>query len=73
MIVSVPATTPLTTPESDPMVATDGLLLVQMPPVTQSVSVAGLLTQTGGTAGMGQTVFVTATRNVAAQPVTGSV
>ena len=39
LIVEVPAATPVTMPEEEPMVATEVLLLVHVPPLVASVSV----------------------------------
>lgn len=41
-IVAVPAVSPFTTPEDEPMVATAVLLLVQLPPLVASLSVVVL-------------------------------
>jgi hypothetical protein len=59
----VPAATPVTTPEAEPMVATAGLALVQLPPVTVSASViiapthSVLLPEMGDGAGFTVTVL----------------
>ena len=68
MIVAVPAATPFTIPEPAPAVATDPLLLLQVPPETASANVTADPTHTGAdpvTAANGLTV----TTVVLAQPV----
>jgi hypothetical protein len=46
VITAVPAATPLTTPVPAPTVATDGLLLIQVPPPAVFVTVIAWPTQT---------------------------
>ena len=62
MIIAVPALTPVTTPEPDTTVATNGSLLPQVPPALASLSVVDDPTHTEDTpviaAGSGFTVKI---------------
>lgn len=69
----VPATTPVTTPEREPTVATAGVLLVQVPPGVVLASVVVLPVQTDKDPDIAPTEALTVTVTVDAQPVDISV
>jgi hypothetical protein len=70
-MVTLPVATPVTVPVVAPTVATDGLLLVHVPPVTVFISIAAEPTQTVDEAGeIAAGVISTVTSLVAEQPAT---
>ena len=69
MIVVVPPATPVTIPEPDATVATEGLVLVHVPPVSTSVSVMVDPAQTGELPVIAGVDVFTVTTEVVKQPV----
>ena len=55
-------------PEEEPIVATDGLLLLHVPPAEESVSVAGMPVQARPGPAMGETRLITLMVVVAVHP-----
>jgi hypothetical protein len=70
-MVAVPAATPLSTPDAEPMEATDELLLLHTPPVTTSLNVTEPLTQTNALPEITPGGGLTETVAVPGQPDTG--
>ena len=73
MIVAVPVNIPVTMPEVEPIVATAGLLLVQVPPNTASLNTVVCPTHTPVLPMIGVGTGVTVIVLVAAHPVRLSV
>lgn len=68
VIIATPGATPVTRPKVDPTVATDGLLLVHMPPAGVLVSIDEPPTHKEGLPDIGEGPVVTVTTVVTWQP-----
>ena len=67
-MVDVPAVMPVTRPLAEPTVATNGVLLIHVPPLTASVNKVVPSTQITAVPDMAEGPVVTVTDLVAAQP-----
>ena len=67
-MIAVPSDAPVTNPEAEPTGATDGLILLHVPPVVPSVKVLVSPTQTPEVPEMGNGTGLTVTGIVALQP-----
>jgi hypothetical protein len=73
VITAVPTETPVATPVDEPMVATDVLPLLQVPPLVASVKVVVAPTHTESAPDIAAGIALTVNALVAAQPVDGIV